>query len=278
VAQEFAAASASTDADAVLADPSVDAVVIATRHDTHASLALAALEAGKHVFLEKPMAIHRDELERLRARAAASDRVFTVGYNRRYAPLSLAVRDALAATRGPRALVYRVNAGAVPPGHWTLDPDVGGGRIVGELCHMLDLLAFWLGPEVVSWSAAGVPGKPTVQDVAVSLRLRDPQGGEHVASLTYCATGAKALAKEWIEVHAGGASLRLEDFAKLESFGLGQAAELRRPDKGHRAEIAAFRDAIRGRATPLLGLDAAWAAADLALAIDAAAAGRERDA
>ncbi len=273
VAQEFGAAVASTDPDAVIADPSVDAVVIATRHDSHARLALAALDAGKHVFLEKPMAIRRDELDALRARALASDRVFTVGYNRRYAPLSLAVRDALVATSGPRVVVYRVNAGAVPRGHWTLDPAVGGGRIVGELCHMLDLLAFWLGPELVAWSATGLGD---AQDVAVSLRFRDPAGAEHLASLSYLAVGAKALPKESIEVHAGGGSLRLDDFAKLVSHGLGRDTELRRPDKGHAAEVAAFRDAIRGRPTPLLGVDAAFAAAELALAIDLAVAGRAR--
>src|SRR4029450_6508753 len=128
-----------------------------TRHDSHAALALAALDAGKHVFLEKPMAIRRDELTALRARALASDRVFTVGYNRRYPPLSLAVRDALAATRGPRPVVYRVNAGAVPPGHWTLDPAVGGGRIVGELCHMLHLLGFSPRPAPAAASAARPP-------------------------------------------------------------------------------------------------------------------------
>jgi predicted dehydrogenase len=167
--------------------------------------------------------------------------------------------------------VYRVNAGAVPPAHWTLDPQVGGGRIVGELCHMLDLLAFWLGPEVVAWSAAGAPsGAATIQDVAVSLRLRDPAGGEHVASLAYLSVGGKALAKEWAEVHAGGGSLRLEEFTKLEAHGLGTSQELRRADKGHAAEIAAFRDAIRGRPSPLLGVDAAYAAADLALRIDEA--------
>jgi predicted dehydrogenase len=276
VAQEFGAAIASTDPAAALADPDVDAVVIATRHDSHARLALAALEAGKHVFLEKPVAIRRDELAALRARALASDRVFTVGYNRRYAPLSLAVRDALAATRGPRAVVYRVNAGAVPARHWTLDPAVGGGRIVGELCHMLDLLAFWLGPELVAWSATGLPGAPTAQDVAVALRFRDAGGTEHLASLAYLTSGAKALAKESIEVHAGGGSLRLEDFAKLEAHGLGRDTDLRRPDKGHRAEIAAFRDAIRGRPTPLLGVDAAFAAAELAFAIDAAVSGGAR--
>jgi predicted dehydrogenase/threonine dehydrogenase-like Zn-dependent dehydrogenase len=275
VAQEFGAAIASTQPEALLDDPGVDAVVIATQHDAHARLALAALRAGKHVLLEKPMAIRRDELEALHAAARAGDRVFSVGYNRRYAPLSLRVRDALAATRGPRFVVYRVNAGSVPAGHWTLDRGVGGGRIVGELCHMLDLLAFWLGPELVAWGAAGMSsGADTTQDVAVSLQYRDASGQQHAAALSYLSVGAKTLAKEWIEVHAGGASLRCEDFAKLEAFGLGASETLRRPDKGHRAEIEAFRDAIRGRPSTLLGADAAYAAADLALRIDAAVAGR----
>lgn len=279
VAQEFGAAVASTDPEALLADPAVDAVVIATRHDSHARLALAALAAGKHVFLEKPMAIRRDELEQLRAAAAASDRVFTVGYNRRYAPLARSAGEALAAARGPRVVVYRVNAGAMPAGHWTLDPEIGGGRIAGELCHMLDLLACWLGPEVVEWHATALPaaasGGATAQDVAVSLRHRDATGRESVASLTYCSVGAKELAKERIEAHAGGGSLVLEDFARLTAHGLGRSEELRRIDKGHRAEIDAFRDAIRGRPNALLGVEAAYAATDLALRIaEAVASGR----
>ena len=253
----------------MLADPAVDAVVIATRHDLHARLALDALAAGKHVFLEKPMGITREEIDALRERARTSRCVFTVGYNRRYAPLSLRVRDVLAAARGPRMAVYRVSAGRVPPGHWTLDPAVGGGRIVGELCHMLDLLAFWLGPEVVDVRAtAPSGGGGTPQDVAVALRLRDAEGGEHGASLSYVSVGSPRLAKEWIELHADGGSLRLEDFARLEAHGLGTSQTLRRPDKGHRAEIAAFRDAIRGAASPLLGVEEAWRAADLALRID----------
>jgi len=275
VAQEFGAALATTDPEAALTDPSVDAVLVATRHDSHARLAMAALAAGKHVFVEKPMAIERGELERLREQAAASDRVFTVGYNRRYAPLSLAVRDALAAARGPRAVIYRVNAGAVPAGHWTLDPAVGGGRIVGELCHMLDLLAFWLGPELVAWNASALRGGATAQDAAVALRFRDPSGAEHLASLSYFSMGAKALGKEWIEAHAGGGSLRLDEFTKLEAHGLGASRELGRVDKGHRGEIEAFRDAIRGRPNALLGVDAAYAATDLALRIAAAVSGGE---
>jgi len=275
VAQEFGAEHASTDAEAVLADAAVDAVVIATRHDSHAPLARAALRAGKHVFVEKPMGLMREEIDALRDEALASRRIFTVGYNRRYAPLVLRVRDALSTTPGPRVVVYRVNAGRVPEGHWSLNPRIGGGRIVGELCHMLDLLAFWLGPEVLEWSAAAVSasthGAPSPQDVALSLRFRDSKGTGHAASLVYTSLGAPTLAKEWIEVHAGGGTLRLEDFARLRVHGLRATPEtLRAPDKGHRAEIRAFRDAIRGKPSSLLGPEEAWRAADLALRIDEA--------
>jgi polar amino acid transport system substrate-binding protein len=175
--------------------------------------------------------------------------------------------------------VYRVNAGRVPAGHWTLAREIGGGRIVGELCHMLDLLAWWLGPEVVAWTATGVSpsasSAETAQEVAVGLRMRDAAGTEHLASLTYLSVGARDLPKESIEIHAGGGSLRLDDFAQLAVHGLAaKPATLRRPDKGHRAEIAAFRDAIRGRSGPLLGVEEAYRAADLALRIDEAVSGQ----
>lgn len=275
VAQEFDAAQASTDAAAVLGDPAVEAVVIATRHDLHARLALATLAAGKHVFLEKPMGLTRDEIDAVRDAARASDRIFTVGYNRRYAPLVLRAREALRAAGGSAAADYRVNAGFIPPGHWTLDPNVGGGRIIGEACHMLDLLAFLLGPEVVSFACEAIPSRdasaPSPQDFAVSLRLRDSAGNVNVASLLYTARGAKDLAKERIEIHAGRGSLVLDDFVKLSSHGLAaKDADLRRPDKGHRDEMRLFLEAIRGQENALLGVDEAWQAADLALRIDGA--------
>jgi predicted dehydrogenase/threonine dehydrogenase-like Zn-dependent dehydrogenase len=275
VAQEFRAQRASTDWEEVLSDGEVDAVVIATRHDTHAELALSALRAGKHVLLEKPMGISRDEIDSLRDVASESDHVFTVGYNRRYAPLSIEVRDALIAGGASCIVQYRVNAGQVPRGHWTIDPDVGGGRIVGEACHMLDLLAFWLGPDVVDWNATALassdPEAPSPQDFSVSLKFRAPDGRDHVASLVYTSLGAKSLPKERIECHTGGGSLVLTDFVALEVQGLpARSSRLRNFDKGHRAEIRSFLDAIRGRESALLGVHEAYRAADLALRIDAA--------
>lgn len=278
VAQEFGAGKASTDSAAVLADPAVDAVVIATRHDQHAALALAALAAGKHVFLEKPLGITRAEIDAVREAARGSDRVFTVGYNRRYAPLVLRAREALRAAGGPSVVDYRVNAGFIPPGHWTLDPAIGGGRIVGEACHMLDLLSFLLGPEVPGLSAEGIPSRvaasPSPQDFCASIRFRDPTGHEHVAALSYLSVGSRDLPKERIEIHAGGGSLVLEDFTTLAVHGMKARAErLRRPDKGHRDQMRLFFEAIAGRETQLLGIDEAWRAADLALRIDEALRG-----
>lgn len=270
---EFGAARLSTDVEETLADPEVDAVVIATRHDSHADLAARALRSGKHVFLEKPMGIAREPLEALRAEAQASDRVFTVGYNRRYAPLSGVLREARLAHPGPCVVDYRVNAGAVDSGHWTLDPAVGGGRIVGEVCHFIDLLRFWLGSEVLEWHAAGVAagesGPPSVQDVSVSLRFRDEAGRESVASLVYSSVGSPELAKERAELHVGGGTVVLDDFRALEVHGLaGSATRSRRSSKGHREQLHAFRLAVQGRPSPLLGLEDAYAAADLALRID----------
>jgi len=275
VAQEFRAQRASTDWEEALSDEEVDAVVIATRHDSHAELALEALRVGKHVFLEKPMGILRDEIDSLRDVASKSDHVFTVGYNRRYAPLSVEVRDALIAGGGSCIVEYRVNAGQVPRGHWSVEPKVGGGRIVGEACHMLDLLAFWLGPDVVDWRATALPssepGVPSPQDFSVSLKFRGPDRREHLACLVYTSLGAKSLPKERIECHTGGGSLVLDDFVALEVHGLAAAStRLRKADKGHRAEIRWFRDAIRGRESPLLGVHEAYRAADLALRIDEA--------
>ena len=223
------------------------------------------------------MAIARDELDAAARRGApASDRVFTVGYNRRYAPLALAVRDALAATPGPRAALYRVNAGAVPAGHWTLDPAVGGGRIVGEACHMLDLLAFWLGPELVDCrrdaaSAARAGRRDSPQDFAVSLRFRDAarrraprvarlHGARSTRSSPRSGSRSTPAAAAWCSTTSRGSSVH----------GLpGRSAAARAArTRATAPSSTAFRDAIRGAPSPLLGVEEAWRAADLALRID----------
>jgi len=269
VAEEFQAERASTDAEEALSDPTVQAVVIATRHDLHAPLALRALTAGKHVFLEKPLGLTREQIDTVRDAALASGRIFTVGYNRRYAPLALVAKELLRAVEGVAVVDYRVNAGPVPKSHWTLDPQAGGGRIIGEACHMFDFIAFLLGGKIESIGCTGSDESPSPQDFSASLRLRDTRGVSHVAGITYCSVGSRELPKERIEVHAGGGSLVLVDFASLVCHGLGgRNHRLPRPDKGHRAQMRHWIDAIRGQPTPLLGPEDAWNAADVALRID----------
>ena len=143
---------------------------------------------------------------------------------------------------------------------------------MGEACHMLDLLLHWLGPDVVGWSAQGLPpGDPrtlTAQDVLVSLQLRDPKGVLHLATLVYASVGSRDVPKERIEVHAGGGSLVLEDFAVLEAHGMPLAgAKLTRPDKGHHEEMRLFIEAVGGKENKLLGVEESYRAADLALRI-----------
>ena len=269
VAEEFQAERVSTDAEEVLSDPTVQAVVIATRHDLHAPLALRALAAGKHVFLEKPLGLSREQIDAVRDAALASGRIFTVGYNRRYAPLALVAKESLRSVTGVAVVDYRVNAGPVPRSHWTLDRGVGGGRVIGEACHMFDFVAFLLGSKIESIGCVGSDESPSAQDFSASLRLRDTKDVAHVAALTYFSVGSPDLAKERIEIHAGGGSLLLEDFTSLTCHGLaGRNRRLPRADKGHRAQMRYWIDAIRGRPTPLLGPEEAWNAADVALRVD----------
>ena len=241
----------STDASGAISDPAVNAVVIATRHDSHAGLACEALAAGKHVFVEKPLALTEADLSAVEAAyAAACSRgaapVFMVGFNRRFAPLTLALKDALARLPGPRCMVYTVNAGELPPEHWIQEPLVGGGRIVGEVCHFIDLLRCLAAAPIVGVEALAVPAARggLSESVSVSLRFAD----HSIGTVHYFANGARSFPKERIEVFAAGRTLRLNNFRKLESFGAASSAPWlpRRQDKGNQACIGAFMAAVKG--------------------------------
>jgi predicted dehydrogenase/threonine dehydrogenase-like Zn-dependent dehydrogenase len=236
-------AALSSDADAVLADARINTVVIATRHDSHAALAVRALEAGKHVFVEKPLAIGLDELSSvelsLERRAARAMPQFCVGFNRRFAPLILRMRDLLARATGPMSLVYTVNAGAIPAGHWTQDPQSGGGRIVGECCHFIDLLRFLAGSAIESVGVQASPRAGGPRDTAtVNLRFTDGS----IGTVHYFANGSKAYPKERVEAFRSGHTLQLDNFRRLLAFGFGTGAGARawRQDKGQEPMIREF--------------------------------------
>ena len=248
--RKFGFAEATTDIAALLTDPGTDAVVISTRHDTHADYVLRALAAGKHVFVEKPLALTLDELDHIEAAAlAAPKQLLMVGFNRRFAPQIVKTRQLLLGAPGPKTLVMTVNAGAIPATHWTQDRTVGGGRLVGEGCHFVDLLRFLAGAPIESFQVARMAGV-TPDTASVTLRFADGSLG----TLHYLANGSKAFPKERLEVFAAGRVLQLDNFRRLTGFGWPGFTKMNlwRQNKGQNACAAAFVAAVRaGREAPI---------------------------
>ena len=220
----------------------VRAVVIATRHDSHAELAIRALEAGLAVFVEKPLAVDQAGLERVTAALRANPGILLVGFNRRFAAPTRALLEALPTRTGPGLVQVRVAAGALPPDHWALDRTEGGGRIVGEVCHFLDLASFLLGqqPAGVYARTSDTGGPSSSANVSVLVDYPD----HSTAVIQYHAVGGRRMPKELVEAAWDGASARIDDFRSLEVWtsGRGRSRRWRRQDKGHRQELAAFAD------------------------------------
>jgi predicted dehydrogenase len=240
--RKFGFKEAGTDVSEVLADPAVDLVCIATRHDAHAGLVAEALRAGKHVFVEKPLALDDEQLRAVEEAAAASTGVLLVGFNRRFSPHALAMRGALEG-RGPIVATYRVNAGPLPLGHWLNDPVVGGGRIIGEGCHFVDFLAFLTGDAAIDSVEARCAGRPRgpAEDVVIQLGFADGSVGQ----ILYTAKGDPTLGKERVEAHAGGASVVLEDFRSVEIVSGSKRRKSASGGKGHAEEVAALLAAVK---------------------------------
>ena len=240
-AKEFGFARASTDVDSLFADETIDAILISTRHDTHAYLASRALEAGKHVFVEKPLALESKDVESVVRLASAEPNdgrpILMVGFNRRFAPLTKSMHRLLAGQGGPMALVATMNAGAMPADHWTQDRQVGGGRIVGEACHHIDMLRHLAGASIVSVGATYLEGA-TRDTAAIQLTFADGS----IGTVLYLANGNKRFPKERVEAFVGGRILQIDNFKYMRGFGWPgfKRERLRGQDKGHVSSIAAF--------------------------------------
>ncbi len=237
-----------TDADSLLADSTIDTIVITTRHDSHAAWTARALEAGKHVFVEKPLGLTLEEVDRVAAAVARSDRRLCVGFNRRLAPMVVKVRSALQSRSGPLALTITVNAGSVPREHWTQDRQTGGGRIIGEACHFIDLARHLAGSPIAELQllTASLASAP-VEDVA-TIQLAFADGS--IASIQYLSNGHRAVPKERIECFFDGKALRIDNYRRLAAWGVDDIATRwpQKQDKGHRALAAAFVASVRGTA------------------------------
>lgn len=249
-------AEASTDMAAMLSNDTINTVAIVTRHDTHARFVAQALNAGKNVFVEKPLALHHDELAELEAsytlaHAGADGKraggpQLMVGFNRRFSPQVQKMKALLQSVKEPKSFIMTMNAGAIPASHWTQDNAVGGGRIIGEACHFIDLMRFLAGSPVVSIQArrmGDAPGVVVTEDKAsITLGFEDGSFG----TIMYLANGAASFPKERVEAFAAGRVLQLDNFRKLKGFGWPGFRKLNlwKQDKGQNACAAAFLHAV----------------------------------
>ncbi|HEX9543680.1 MAG TPA: bi-domain-containing oxidoreductase [Pyrinomonadaceae bacterium] len=254
VGTKFGFARFLSDAQSVIDDEQANLIVIATRHGSHAELTRLALERGKHVFVEKPLALNDAELDSVLAAAAKSTGQLLVGFNRRFSPLATKAKATFAQRQSPLSIVYRVNAGRIPRDHWTQDAAEGGGRIIGEVCHFVDLMQFLTGaaPEsVYAESIAGGNVNVVIEDsVFITLQFADGSNGV----IAYLAEGDKSLPKEHIEIFSEGKTFVIEDFrtARLYADGREKKETLRQQDKGQaEATRIACAVVVEGRAAPI---------------------------
>jgi predicted dehydrogenase len=245
--ERFHFSSCGTDPAAALDDPAVGLVFVATRHDSHAALAAEVLRRGKAVWLEKPVGLTPEQVDDVLAVAAKTGGFLTVGYNRRFSAHARAARDAFAARQGPLAIRYTVAAGPTPSGTWITDPAVGGGRIVGELCHFVDLCTFWVGAPPVTVSARAL-GRDPERDDSVMALLGFADGS--AAAIEYLARASGSLPKERFELSGDGRTARGENFRRTEVLG-GPRVRTWNQDKGQAAAVAEVVAAVRaGKPSP----------------------------
>jgi predicted dehydrogenase/threonine dehydrogenase-like Zn-dependent dehydrogenase len=255
--RKFGFSTTSTDAQSVIDDPDTTAIVVTTRHDSHARLVIQALRSGKSVFVEKPLCLTLDELAEIEschvelAATGVAPRLM-VGFNRRFAPQVVEVARLLRGVSGPRAFVMTVNAGPLPADHWTQDRSVGGGRIIGEGCHFIDLLRHLADARIRDASVC-VMDSPTRDSAIIQLAFDDGS----IGVVNYLSNGTKSFPKERLEVFAGGRVLQLDNFRKLTGFGWPgfTASKLWSQDKGQKACVAAFVLAIESGAPSPIPVD-----------------------
>lgn len=246
-ARKFGFGSTTTDPYSLFLDNNTDAVVITTRHDSHADFIIKGLESRKHIFVEKPLCLTLDELERIQATyekivcSTPNPPILMVGFNRRFSPHVKKLKQLLIQSAGPKSFIMTVNAGAFPKDHWTQDVEIGGGRIIGEVCHFIDLLRFLSDSPIESWSRFTMDAT-TNDTVTLGLKFKDGS----IGTIHYFANGSKSYPKERLEVFTAGRVIKLDNYRTLSGFGWGGFKKMRswRQDKGQKACVSAFVNAI----------------------------------
>jgi predicted dehydrogenase/precorrin-6B methylase 2 len=252
-ASKFGAEHAVSDYRHVLDDKQVDAVFVVTGHNTHARLVSESLEAGKHVFVEKPLCLHESELESIEATLRNHPgAILMVGFNRRFSRHTIKIKQLLAGRSNPLCMNMTVNAGEIAADHWVQDSKRGGGRIVGEGCHFIDLLSFIADSPVKSVSAFMIGNGPAVREDKMSIILQFADGS--VGTVNYFANGAKDYPKETLEIFTDGRVLRLDNFRIIRGYGFKGFRKFKttRQDKGHAEELASFIQLVEQGGQPII--------------------------
>jgi predicted dehydrogenase/threonine dehydrogenase-like Zn-dependent dehydrogenase len=254
-ARKFGFEQSTTDIEGIFNDTSINTVFITTRHNTHYELIIKALKSGKHVFVEKPLCINEQELNEIISvyssiiNRQSSIPILMVGFNRRFAPHDIKIKELLSPIKEPKGMIMTVNAGMIQADHWTQDPDIGGGRIIGEACHFIDLLRFLTGSEIVSSEIVRLDNR-LGDTVTIQLSFKDGS----IGTIHYFANGSKRFPKERLEMFTGQKILQLDNFKTLKGYGFKgfNMMKLWRQDKGHRNEMKAFIDSVRdGKPSPI---------------------------
>ena len=249
VANKFNFQSISTDSDAVINDPDINTLIIATRHDTHAPYTLKGLQAGKNIFVEKPLCITLDELELIRKNIETKQNekhqipIITVGFNRRFSPHVKKIKQLLKQVSGPKTFIFTINAGDIPRDHWTQNKEIGGGRIIGEMCHFLDLMRFLADHPIKSWNCEKMFSESS-DTVTVTVTFFDGSLG----TIHYFSNGHRSYSKERIQIFAQGRILELDNFRTLKGYGWNGFSKMAlwQQDKGQKNCVRAFLDAVNG--------------------------------
>ena len=246
LADKYGFAYCTSDYSEVLADDSIDCIIVATRHNLHAQLVIEVLKSGKHVFVEKPLALSIEELKAVLEALNESQGKVMVGFNRRFSPFTKSVKDFFSSRTLPLAVNYRINAGFIPKDNWVHDPKEGGGRIIGEVCHFVDLIQYLVGSEPTKVYAETITSNNAEQvdadNVNITLKFHDGSLG----SISYLANGDKSFPKERVEVFGGGLICVIDDFHSAMMVRNGKKKRLKsKQDKGHKAELEAFVQAVK---------------------------------
>ena len=264
--RKFGFEKTTTDNDSIFHDTKTDAVVISTRHNSHANLVIKAVDSGKHVFVEKPLCLRLEELNEIMAvyQMSESKPIIMVGFNRRFSPQIQKIKKLLLGTSGPKSFIFNINAGHIDEDHWTQDKDVGGDRVVGEACHFIDLLRFLADSPILYWNQTSM-NSSSKDTLSIGLKFEDGS----IGTINYFANGPKSLPKERLEIFSRGRALQLDNFRKLKGYSWPGFTKMNlwKQDKGQNEMASAFLNAIKGKTTAPIPIEEIFEIAKVSIEI-----------